>query len=239
MRDVKRASERYASSPHQVPMKGWCLRCCGIIRSIILREERRSEEVKEKGVNTNVNARRKTCECEMREVVSCWKTAHCENSHLALARFDYYMCIKGRLFDETYHLCGHMITRCQNSGKVRLIINGLGVPFWQSSQDRSKTVRRCMQGGLINIRRFSQVCNVFQEGREEGSIVELVGLVYLVGQVTRAEPDFEKWHDGLAVWRFKTVKYQEWRFLRLLKIRELQEKPSNRHEKYPSQQNQE
>ena len=49
-----------------------------------------------------------------------------------------------------------------------------------------------MQGGLINIRRFSQVCNVFQEGREEGSIVELVGLVYLVGQVTRAEQDFEK-----------------------------------------------
>ena len=97
MRDVKRASERYASSPHQVPMKGWCLRCCGIIRSIILREERRSEEVKEKGVNTNVNARRKTCECEMREAVFCWKTAYCENSHLALARFDYYIC--GRISD--------------------------------------------------------------------------------------------------------------------------------------------
>ena len=96
-----------------------------------------------------------------------------------------------------------------------------------------------MQGGLINIWRFPRVCNVFQEGREEGSIVELVGLVYLVGQVTKAEPDFEKWRDGLTVWRFKTVKYQEWRFLRSLKIRELQEKPSNRHEEYPSQQNQE
>ena len=108
----------------------------------------------------------KTCECEMREVVFCWKTAHCENSHLALARFDYYMCIKGRLFDETYHLCGPMITHCQNSGKVRLIINGLGVPFWQSSHDLCKRVARGMQGGLINIRRFPRVCNVFQECRE-------------------------------------------------------------------------
>ena len=60
------------------------------------------------------------------------------------------------------------------------------------NDNRPKRVARSMQGGLINIWRFSRVCNVFQEGREEGSIVELVGLVYLVGQVTRAEPDFEK-----------------------------------------------
>ena len=58
--------------------------------------------------------------------------------------------------------------------------------------NRPKRVARGMQGGLINIWRFPRVCNVFQEGREEGSIVELVGLVYLVGQVTRAESDCEK-----------------------------------------------
>ena len=56
------------------------------------------------------------------------------------------------------------------------------------NDNRLKRVARGMQGGLINIWRFSRVCNVFQEGREEGSIVELVGLVYLVGPVTRADP---------------------------------------------------
>ena len=71
--------------------------------------------------------------------------------------------IKGRLFDEAYRLCCPMITRCQKSGEVRLIINGLRVPKWQSSQDLCMRVARGMQGSLINIWRFSRVCNVFQQ----------------------------------------------------------------------------
>ena len=37
----------------------------------------------------------------------------------------------------------------------------------QSSQDRPKRVARCMQGGLINIRRFSRICNVSRVSRGE------------------------------------------------------------------------
>ncbi len=60
--------------------------------------------VKEKGGKTSVNARHETCECEMRILTICCLSIIYNFSHLALARFDYYIGI--RVF------CSQALTIC-------------------------------------------------------------------------------------------------------------------------------